>query len=50
MVPEPEGGAVGGASTFNGHNMDTVVVILDFLERRLDRVGQKDLSCVVGLD
>ena len=38
MIPEPDGGAVGGAAIYNGRNMDTMVVILNFLEKRLDRV------------
>ncbi|XP_072047578.1 chaperone Ric-8A-like [Amphiura filiformis] len=39
MIPEPDGGAVGGAAIYNGRNMDTMVVILNFLEKRLDRAA-----------
>lgn len=37
LIPEANEGAVGGRAMYNGHNMDALVRILNFVEQRIDK-------------
>lgn len=39
LIPETLEGAAGGRAMYDGHNMDAIVRILNFVENRIDRVS-----------
>ncbi|XP_071832002.1 chaperone Ric-8A-like [Apostichopus japonicus] len=49
LIPETLEGAAGGRAMYDGHNMDAIVRILNFVENRIDRTNRNSGKGVVEL-